>query len=48
MTHYICTGSCKGVSDKPGNCGAESCELYGKPLKECDCTDDTHVTEVPK
>lgn len=33
-TLYRCTGSCHGVSDKPGVCQAESCELYHEPLEE--------------
>lgn len=39
---YYCGGACKGVSPVPTNCGAESCELAGKPLEavvQCDpCT----------
>jgi hypothetical protein len=42
MTHYVCTGGCGGVSDTPGTCQAESCSLYGEPLKECNCTDGQH------
>jgi len=36
---YVCEGSCRGVATegqwKAGakNCGAEGCELHGKPLK---------------
>jgi hypothetical protein len=40
--HYICTGGCKGVSETPGTCQAESCKLYGHPLEACDCTDGKH------
>ena len=40
--HYICTGGCKGVSDKPGVCQAEGCPDYQKPLKECNCEDGLH------
>ena len=42
MTHYICTGGCKGVSDKPISCQAKNCQKHGEPLKECDCTDGEH------
>lgn len=42
MTHYICTGTCGGVSDTPGVCQAEVCPLHGKPLVPCDCTDGKH------
>jgi hypothetical protein len=43
MKHFICTGGCEGVSDKPGTCQAKDCPDYGKPLKECDCEDGEHA-----
>lgn len=42
MAHYICTGGCGGVSNRPGVCQAKSCPNYGHQLKECDCTDGKH------
>jgi len=51
MKHYICTGGCKGVSDKPGVCQAEDCPKRGQPLDECDCEDGRHHNarkETPK
>ena len=42
MTHYVCTGGCKGVSDKPGNCNAEACVKHGQPLTPCNCADEKH------
>lgn len=42
MIHYTCTGSCGGVSEKPGTCQAENCEMHGRPLTECDCEDSLH------
>jgi len=42
MPHYICTGGCQGVSDKPGVCQADSCSLHNHELKECDCADGQH------
>ncbi|MDP3941643.1 MAG: hypothetical protein Q8Q49_05035 [bacterium] len=42
MKHYICTGECEGVSDKPGTCQAESCSKFHQPLIECNCTDGKH------
>jgi hypothetical protein len=42
MYHYICTGGCKGKSDKPGVCGAETCPKHGTALTPCDCTDGQH------
>jgi len=42
MTHFICTGGCKGVSEEPKNCGAEDCPKHDQPLIECNCTDNKH------
>jgi hypothetical protein len=42
MKHYICTGGCAGVSDKPGTCQAVDCPKHGLPLEECDCADSKH------
>ncbi len=42
MAHYICEGTCKGVSDTPGVCNTEGCVKHQQPLSECDCTDGQH------
>ena len=42
MTHYICTGSCQGVSEEEGICLAEGCDKQYEMLEECDCTDGKH------
>ena len=44
MTHFICTGTCKGKTDDAtvGTCQAETCDKYGEPLTECDCEDGEH------
>jgi len=42
MTHYICTGTCKGVSDTPGTCQAEDCPKHGEMLESCGCADGKH------
>ena len=42
MTHYICTGSCKGVSEEAKDCGTGDCPKHDQPLTQCDCTDDKH------
>lgn len=42
MEHYICKGGCKGVSDKPGVCGAETCAKHAEPLEACACEDGRH------
>ncbi len=47
MSHYICTGDCQGISDKPGSCQANTCQKYNKPLTECDCSDNKHSTRCP-
>ncbi len=41
--HYICTGGCKGVSDKPGVCQAPTCPKHQHELEPCDCTDNKHA-----
>ena len=40
--HYICTGSCKGMSDKHGLCQAKDCPSHNEPLDTCDCIDGKH------
>ena len=42
MSHYICTGGCQGVSDKPGVCQTEECSMHGHTLQECGCADGEH------
>lgn len=46
---YMCTGSCHGQANQPGNCGAAACERYEKPLTEmnkCDkCATIYDLTE---
>lgn len=42
MKHYICTGGCGGVLEKPGTCQAEDCAKYKEPLEKCECKDGTH------
>lgn len=40
--HFICTGGCKGISDKPGVCQAKNCPKHNHPLELCDCKDGKH------
>jgi len=42
MAHYICTGTCKGVSDVSKKCEDKSCALFDHELAECDCVDGRH------
>lgn len=37
--HYICPGSCRGVSSVPKSCESETCSNYREPLEECDCSE---------
>lgn len=43
--HYICTGSCKGVSETPGVCQAQDCPKHGQELIPCSCVDGKHGHE---
>ena len=40
--HYICTGSCQGVSDEEGICTADGCDKQYELLEECECADGKH------
>lgn len=40
--HYICTGTCGGVSKKEGLCQTLACPKHNQPLEPCDCTDGKH------
>lgn len=42
MSHYICLGTCKAVSDSPSVCMASDCPKSGEALEACDCEDDKH------
>lgn len=44
-THFVCTGECGGVSDKPGTCQAKDCSKHNMLLEKCDCADGTHQKE---
>ena len=46
--HYICTGECDGVSEKPGTCQAEDCSRHHQSLKPCDCSDGKHQNRQNK
>ncbi len=43
VIHFVCTGTCGGVSERVGNCQAESCPKHGQPLEVCNCVDDKHA-----
>lgn len=46
MSHYICIGSCQGVSDESGVCQNPDCSQYNQPLKECNCYDNQHKEDL--
>ena len=49
MSHYVCTGDCKGVTDKPNaTCQAQDCNKHAHPLTECNCTDNMHKEAYEK
>lgn len=45
MEHYICIGTCRGVSDEQGTCQDSQCPNYGQRLQSCECEDDRHGRE---
>jgi hypothetical protein len=45
--HYVCAGTCGGVSDHAQNCEAESCNFFNEPLHECYCEDGLHRESIP-
>ena len=42
MSHYVCTGTCLGVSDTPKMCGDPSCTHFNKSLHPCECHSGDH------
>ena len=42
MTHYICTGGCRGRAMTAGVCTSENCPKRGSPLAACECSDGAH------
>lgn len=48
-THYVCTGGCGGVTDKPNStCQVEGCPLHKHPLVPCSCKDGKHTAVLEK
>lgn len=45
--HYVCVGTCGGVSDHPQNCEAENCNFFNEPLHPCSCEDGMHRQDIP-
>ena len=42
MTHYICTGGCRGRAMTAGVCTSENCPKRGSPLAACKCSLGAH------
>jgi hypothetical protein len=45
--HYVCAGTCGGMSDHPQNCETQGCTFYGQPMQKCDCEDGSHRASIP-
>lgn len=45
MSHYVCSGDCRGVSEIPGVCQSADCLRHGQSLEECSCADSKHGWE---
>jgi hypothetical protein len=43
MSHHVCSGGCGGSSDAPAVCQADTCELKGQQMVECNCEDNQHA-----
>ena len=49
MTHYICTGECKAVSESAeAICETATCSRHGMKLEECSCEDGRHGRVPPE
>jgi len=46
MSHYVCKGDCKTVTDSAGVCQADFCNKKGEDLEICGCEDGTHAEVV--
>lgn len=47
MSHYVCTGDCKNVSDVAGVCQSDFCNKAGEELAICGCEDGEHTDAKP-
>lgn len=47
MSHFVCNGGCKGVSDNEGVCQTETCSLHNQPLSECNCEGGKEAHAAP-
>lgn len=44
MSHFVCTGDCKAVSEQEGICQSDFCNKQGEELAICGCEDGEHQT----
>lgn len=42
LPHYVCTGTCKSVSESSGKCPTPGCPRARNPLTVCHCQDGLH------
>ena len=42
MSHFVCTGDCKAVSEQEGICQSDFCNKQGEELAICGCEDGVH------
>ena len=47
MSHYVCQGDCKTVSDNPGVCQSDFCNKSGEDLAICGCGGNEHNETTP-
>ncbi len=45
MSHFVCTGDCKAVSEQEGICQSDFCNKQGEELAICGCEDGEHQVQ---
>ena len=48
MSHYVCKGDCKNVSEVEGVCQSDFCNKTGEELAICGCEDGSHADVKPE
>ena len=43
MSHFVCTGDCKSISEEQGICQSDFCNKKGEDLAICGCEDGEHT-----
>jgi len=47
MRHYVCP-SCGSMAENPSACGTNGCQMIGREMLECTCTDGEHGEVMTK